>query len=77
MTYVYNYVLGFDTENNQWFHNTDAEGLFFENDTVHDTKNNKYINEYKGNEEYLGKTEELITLFNNAISKLNGETNGN
>ncbi len=77
MTYIHNYILGFDTEDNKWFHNIDAEYMLSENNTVWDTENKKFINDYTGDGEYLEKTEELIILFNNAISKLNGETNGN
>ncbi len=38
MALIYNYILGYDTTDNTWFHNVEAESDFMEGNTVFNTK---------------------------------------
>jgi predicted Zn-dependent peptidase len=71
MALIYNYILGYDTDENAWFHNIEAEEFFMDNKTVFNTKYEEYIAEYQGNGIYLSDAERLIESFNEAIETLN------
>ncbi len=47
MALIYNYILGYDTDGNTWFHNVEAEEFFMDNKTVFNTKYEEYIAEYQ------------------------------
>jgi len=68
---IYNYILGFDTEDNKWFHNVEAESLFMINNTVYDPNIKKYISEYCNNDKFLPLTDDLILKFYKKIIELN------
>jgi hypothetical protein len=71
MALIYNYILGYDTDNNTWFHNVEAEEWFMEDKTVFNTKYEEYISEYQGDGIYLSDAERLIESFNEAVETLN------
>jgi hypothetical protein len=71
MALIYNYILGYDTDDNTWFHNVEAEEFFMDNKTVFNTKYEEYITEYQGDGIYLSDVERLIESFNEAIETLN------
>jgi hypothetical protein len=71
MALIYNYILGYDTDDNTWFHNVDAESDFMDNKTVFNTKYEEYIAEYQGDGIYLSDAERLIESFNEAVEILN------
>jgi hypothetical protein len=71
MALIYNYILGYDTDDNTWFHNVEAEEFFMDNKTVFNTKYEEYIAEYQGDGIYLSDVERLIESFNEAIETLN------
>ena len=71
MALIYNYILGYDTEDNTWFHNVDAESDFMEGKTVFNNKYEEYISEYQGDGIYLSDAERLIESFNEAVETLN------
>ena len=71
MALIYNYILGYDTEDNTWFHNVEAESDFMDNKTVYNPKYEEYISEYQGDDIYLSDAERLIQSFNEAIEILN------
>jgi hypothetical protein len=71
MGLIYNYILGYDTDDNTWFHNVDAESDFMDNKTVFNTKYEEYIAEYQGDGIYLSDAERLIESFNEAVEILN------
>jgi hypothetical protein len=71
MALIYNYILGYDTDTNTWFHNVEAEEFFMDNKTVYNPKYEEYISEYQGDGIYLTDAERLIESFNEAIETLN------
>ena len=71
MGLIYNYILGYETDGNTWFHNVEAEEFFMDNKTVFNTKYEEYIAEYQGDGIYLSDAERLIESFNEAIETLN------
>jgi len=71
MALIYNYILGYDTDTNTWFHNIEAEEFFMDDKTVFNTKYEEYIAEYQGDGIYLSDVERLIESFNEAIETLN------
>ena len=71
MALIYNYILGYDTDDNTWFHNVEAESDFMEGKTVYNPKYEEYITEYQGDGIYLSDAERLIESFNEAIGTLN------
>ena len=71
MALIYNYILGYDTDNNTWFHNIEAEEFFMDDKTVFNTKYEEYISEYQGDGIYLSDAERLIESFNEAVEILN------
>jgi hypothetical protein len=71
MALIYNYILGYDTDDNTWFHNVDAESDFMDNKTVFNTKYEEYIAEYQGDGIYLSDAERLIESFNESVEILN------
>ena len=73
MALIYNYILGYDTDNNTWFHNIEAEEFFMDDKTVFNTKYEEYISEYQGDGIYLSDAERLIESFNEAIETLNAK----
>ena len=73
MGLIYNYILGYDTDDNTWFHNVDAESDFMEGKTVYNSKYEEYIPEYQGDGIYLTDAERLIESFNEAIETLNAK----
>jgi hypothetical protein len=73
MGLIYNYILGYDTDDNTWFHNVDAESDFMEGKTVYNSKYEEYISEYQGDGIYLTDAERLIDSFNEAIETLNAK----
>jgi len=70
MALIYNYILGYDTTDNTWFHNVEAESDFMDNKTVYNPKYEEYISEYQGDGIYLTDAERLIESFNEAIETL-------
>jgi thiaminase len=73
MALIYNYILGYDTTDNTWFHNVEAESDFMDGKTVFNTKYEEYISEYQGDGIYLSDVERLIESFNEAIETLNAK----
>ena len=73
MALIYNYILGYDTDDNTWFHNVDAEADLMNCSTVYDPESQSYINEYSGDGIYLPEAEELIVKLNNTVERLNIE----
>jgi len=73
MALIYNYILGYDTTDNTWFHNVEAESDFMDGKTVFNTKYEEYITEYQGDGIYLSDVERLIESFNEAIETLNAK----
>jgi hypothetical protein len=73
MALIYNYILGYETEGNTWFHNIEAEEFFMDNKTVYNPKYEEYISEYQGDGIYLTDAERLIDSFNEAIETLNAK----
>jgi alpha-glucuronidase len=73
MGLIYNYILGYDTDDNTWFHNVEAESDFMEGKTVYNSKYEEYISEYQGDGIYLTDAERLIESFNEAIETLNAK----
>jgi alpha-glucuronidase len=73
MALIYNYILGYDTDDNTWFHNVEAESNFMEGKTVYNSKYEEYISEYQGDGIYLTDAERLIESFNEAIETLNAK----
>jgi hypothetical protein len=73
MALIYNYILGYDTDDNTWFHNVEAESDFMEGKTVYNSKYEEYISEYQGDGIYLTDAERLIESFNEAIETLNAK----
>lgn len=71
MALIYNYILGYDTDKNIWFHNVEAESDFMDGKTVFNTKYEEYISEYQGDGIYLSDAERLIESFNEAVETLN------
>ena len=71
MALIYNYILGYDTTDNTWFHNVEAESDFMEGNTVFNSKYEEYISEYQGDGIYLSDAERLIESFNEAVETLN------
>jgi len=71
MSLIYNYILGYNTEDNTWFHNIEAEEFFMDDQTVYNPKYEEYISEYQGDGIYLTDAERLIESFNEAIETLN------
>ena len=68
---IYNYILGFDTDDNQWFHNVEAEDLFMENKPIWDADKKEYIGEYSADGKFLPLTDELLIKFYKQIIALN------
>ena len=73
MGLIYNYILGYDTDDNTWFHNIEAEEFFMDDKTVYNSKYEEYISEYQGDGIYLTDAERLIDSFNEAIETLNAK----
>ena len=71
MALIYNYILGYDTTDNTWFHNVEAESDFMDSKTVFNTKYEEYISEYQGDGIYLSDAERLIESFNESVETLN------
>ena len=71
MALIYNYILGYDTTDNTWFHNVEAESDFMEGKTVFNLKYEEYITEYQGDGIFLEDADRLIESFNEAIETLN------
>jgi hypothetical protein len=71
MALIYNYILGYDTTDNTWFHNVEAESDFMDSKTVFNTKYEEYISEYQGDGIYLSDAERLIESFNESVEILN------
>ena len=73
MGLIYNYILGYDTDDNTWFHNVDAESDFMEGKTVFNTKYEEYIAEYQGDGIYLSDAERLIKVHETKLAKFMDE----
>jgi hypothetical protein len=73
MALIYNYILGYDTTDNTWFHNVEAESDFMEGKTVFNLKYKEYIYEYQGDGIFLEDSDRLIESFNEAIETLNAK----
>ena len=73
MALIYNYILGYDTTDNTWFHNVEAESDFMEGKTVFNLKYEEYIYEYQGDGIFLEDSDRLIESFNEAIETLNAK----
>jgi hypothetical protein len=73
MALIYNYILGYDTTDNTWFHNVEAESDFMEGRTVFNLKYEEYIYEYQGDGIFLEDSDRLIESFNEAIETLNAK----
>ena len=73
MGLIYNYILGYDTTDNTWFHNVEAESDFMEGKTVFNLKYEEYIHEYQGDGIFLEDSDRLIESFNEAIETLNAK----
>jgi len=68
---IYNYILGFDTEDNNWFHNVEAESLFMNSNPVYDPSIKEYRSEYCDDGKFLPLTDDLILKFYKKIIELN------
>ena len=71
MALIYNYILAYDTDENMWFHNVDAESNFMDGKTVYNPDHQEYIHEYQGDDIYLSETDRLMIIFNKIVDKLN------
>jgi hypothetical protein len=68
---IYNYILGFDTEDNNWFHNVEAESLFMNSNPVYDPNIKQYRSEYCDDGTFLPLTDDLMLKFYKKIIELN------
>ena len=68
---IYNYILGFDTEDNNWFHNVEAESLFMNSNPVYDPNIKEYRSEYCDDGKFLSLTDDLMLKFYKKIIELN------
>ena len=71
MQMIYNYILGFDTEDNKWFHNVEAESLFMNSNPVYDPDIKEYRSEYCDDGTFLPLTDDLMLKFYKKIIELN------
>lgn len=67
----WHYLLMYDTETKEWYHDVETESDNFPSGMVFDSELNQWVNEYVGDGEFLKDTDFLTGEINSALSFLN------